>query len=401
MHLSVSFLLLFSTSVFAQGFWTQKASLPGQPRVDALYFSIGNSGYIACGGDANFVMMGDVWEYDPVSNAWIQRQNFPGAWRWQGVGFGIGNKGYCGTGEAGNPTAELWEYDPQADTWTQKANYPGTAKKAAAGFSIGGKGYIGSGTSMSLSATSDFWEYDPITNAWAQKANIPGSRYFAFGFSISNKGYIGTGFDSLGNLRSDFVEYDPVQNSWTTKAAFPGSGSSDIDGEHFTIGNCAYVGKGNLFWKYDPLTDQWNSIPSLPASGRIGAIGFSINSTGYIGLGYGNQVCLNDLWSFTDTTAYPITQSPPSELMIPNVFSPNGDGINDAFTIAGDGITMYTFKVYNRWGSPVWGITAKQISWDGHAWDGSQLSDGTYYYTLNDPGTSSSYKGYLTLSRKK
>ncbi len=62
----------------------------------------------------------------------------------------------------------------------------------------------------------------------------------------------------------------------------------------------------NDFWKYDPSNDSWTQIPNLSSQPRIGAIGFSINNTGYVGLGFlpPSYSVLNDLWSFTDTSLH-------------------------------------------------------------------------------------------------
>lgn len=83
-------------------------------------------------------------------------------------------------------------------------------------------------------------------NTWSQKANFISSRHGTVSFGIGNKGYFGTGNDSLWGSHDDFWEFDPALNSWTQKANVPG--------------------------------------PT-----RYGAVGFSINYIGYIGLGSTEQ----------------------------------------------------------------------------------------------------------------
>jgi gliding motility-associated-like protein len=64
---------------------------------------------------------------------------------------------------------------------------------------------------------------------------------------------------------------------------------------------------------------------------------------------------------------------------IPSVFTPNGDGKNDKFTILG--INRYPgseLTIYNRWGNVVY--QSKDYKND---WDGRGLNEATYYYTLN------------------
>ncbi|GGH13006.1 hypothetical protein GCM10011418_12910 [Sphingobacterium alkalisoli] len=68
----------------------------------------------------------------------------------------------------------------------------------------------------------------------------------------------------------------------------------------------------------------------------------------------------------------------PRALFIPNVFTPNGDGINDYFEIRG--IEIYDrieLVVVNRWGNEVF----KSRNYD-NKWNGSNLESGTYYYIM-------------------
>lgn len=80
--------------------------------------------------------------------------------------------------------------------------------------------------------------------------------------------------------------------------------------------------------------------------------------------------------------------------MIPNAFSPNGDGINDYFEILG--IEFYennTISIINRWGNKVYeargyGISSNPVFWDGKSNTGfrignEELPTGTYYYILD------------------
>ncbi|MFT7612995.1 MAG: gliding motility-associated-like protein [Parvicellaceae bacterium] len=69
----------------------------------------------------------------------------------------------------------------------------------------------------------------------------------------------------------------------------------------------------------------------------------------------------------------------PDTLMLPNVFTPNGDGINDQFIItAPEGFEM---EVYNRWGQLIY-RSSLQHFWDGRTNTGEIVSDGTYYYVV-------------------
>jgi gliding motility-associated-like protein len=66
--------------------------------------------------------------------------------------------------------------------------------------------------------------------------------------------------------------------------------------------------------------------------------------------------------------------------IIPNVFTPNGDGKNDYFAV--DGVDNYPgskLVVYNRWGMKVFEHDSYN---SGDYWDGKNQPDGVYYYVL-------------------
>ncbi len=89
------------------------------------------------------------------------------------------------------------------------------------------------------------------------------------------------------------------------------------------------------------------------------------------------------------------------EIIIYTAVSPNGDGSNDTFFIAG--IEFYPDSrliVFNRWGNEVLNRIGYENDWNG-TWDNNKvLPDGTYFYLLQlNDGTSRTFKGYLELYR--
>lgn len=90
-------------------------------------------------------------------------------------------------------------------------------------------------------------------------------------------------------------------------------------------------------------------------------------------------------------------------IIIPNVFTPDGDGVNDVWYVPNSGMKEYHVEIYDRWGLKVFETTAEDIRWDGHTSAGKVLSDGTYYYVLQAYLKSGygvkdySTKGYITL----
>ena len=120
-----------------------------------------------------------------------------------------------------------------------------------------------------------------------------------------------------------------------------------------------------------------------------------------------------------DTTYFKTIKVDPVKLKIPNVFTPNGDGINDYFIISPDNsgsrgnsdfqdaefeyqnyeplnrfYESSELTVFNRWGRIVYHSKDYQNNWDGGA-----LPDGTYFYVLKCHGLKqdATYQGSVAI----
>jgi gliding motility-associated-like protein len=81
-----------------------------------------------------------------------------------------------------------------------------------------------------------------------------------------------------------------------------------------------------------------------------------------------------------------VTLTVGSPIEVPNSFTPNGDGINDLWTIGGiAAFDQVRVRIYDRWGQIVWRSIGYISAWDGRSNTGD-LPTGTYYYSieLND-----------------
>jgi gliding motility-associated-like protein len=101
--------------------------------------------------------------------------------------------------------------------------------------------------------------------------------------------------------------------------------------------------------------------------------------------------------------------------LLPNVFTPNGDGVNDVFKPFEPVrfIEKMEFEVYNRWGKRVFSKDSDiRINWAGNITDavaestGSALPSGTYYYVarvrffrLDASQSEQIYKGWVQIMR--
>ena len=83
-----------------------------------------------------------------------------------------------------------------------------------------------------------------------------------------------------------------------------------------------------------------------------------------------------------DAMSFDVNFGPCAIEMIPNVFTPNNDGENDAFEIKGNAISTLgpTLTVYNRWGEILYVQADYENTW---APDETEAADGTYYVMLD------------------
>lgn len=72
-----------------------------------------------------------------------------------------------------------------------------------------------------------------------------------------------------------------------------------------------------------------------------------------------------------------------SVISVPNVFTPNGDGINDVFSITWINLSTLHCRIYDRWGVLIYEWDGLTGSWNGKTTQGKKATDGVYYYEVN------------------
>lgn len=182
-----------------------------------------------------------------------------------------------------------------------------------------------------------------------------------------------TGCNSLPDSCSPTVSPAPVAAIVDSATGMFGSTYVFIDG---TAGATSWI------WDFGDGTTstQQNNTHQFPTAGTYTVI-----------LGVTNANGCTDY----DTVIVTINEG----ILIPNVFSPNGDGINDEFYIATSGLNEYKLEIYDRWGVKLFESGDPDVRWDGRTTSGQQCSDGTYYFILRAVAPTADYSttGFLTL----
>jgi gliding motility-associated-like protein len=91
-----------------------------------------------------------------------------------------------------------------------------------------------------------------------------------------------------------------------------------------------------------------------------------------------------------------------TDIFVPNVFTPNGDGENQTFKVITANLKTVEVEIYDRWGILLYTWNNLEGSWDGKNRNGSECSAGTYYYIVNATtyvGKNISKKGSFSLFR--
>lgn len=172
----------------------------------------------------------------------------------------------------------------------------------------------------------------------------------------------------------------------------------------------------------DTAVAQFGSTPSLPDSLYLPAAILTLNdqstgaSTWLWDFGDGNSSTeSNPVHQYQETGSYQVTLTVTNqdgcistfatgpyhvtlpELKIPNVFTPNGDGINDRFEPVYRGGERVTMKIFDRWGRVYFeATTAPFPGWDGTL-EGRDAQEGVYFYDIQVG--EKHFQGAITLLR--
>lgn len=256
--------------------------------------------------------------------------------------------------------------------------------------------------------TSDYFNSCDITNAAGVPLNGIGYQYAHTGNSYAG---FGNSFDTTTlfreylqvKLTSKLVVNKKYEISfYLSRANNTGCALANIG---CVFSNLAIGCNCNTYLNYSPhivssknqfLTDTLNW---MEVKGEYTAIG----NEEYLTIGYfnkSNDTLLVDL-NTNDYSAYYYLDDVSvvcleKMIEIPNVFSPNNDGVNDLFYIDKNFVKPIELIIYNRWGNKVFD-SKHNFTWDGRTTSGEPCNIGTYYYIIQTD--SKTFKGFLELIR--
>lgn len=407
--------------------WTDK---------DGNFWFYSNAGY--AGGD------GVVWKFNPIDLEWTRMKGEAVPPIADTPIYGVlGSSSTLNTPSAfGVGSSDVWM------SWQDSKN----------NFFI-----MGTRISASLDYNLEIWKLDPTNVEWTC-IKIDSLPPVYFGPSITNGVFcesdssnIGTpaeegrcrwldDCDNLWYISDKFWRYEQEENQYTLIAEYPDlvkgvKGSRDVNNHPKEGENgAAYWNSNKLFWlTYDGLL--FNYLPDTTVASFNWEIdGCSVEFMNNSTTGCNN--IKNSLWHFGDGTTSmeknPIHQysvsceyevmlivtnctwdvdtiiqsvniedctsetcnSETSTIIIPNIFSPNNDAINDLFIFdfGSHHIDEFNCVIVNRWGMKVGEISNANEGWNGKNQLGKDCTDGVYYYTYEAKSNGiTAFKGHGAL----
>ena len=214
---------------------------------------------------------------------------------------------------------------------------------------------------------------------------------FGDGSSINNVNPVQHAFDITGNITVTMTaDYETCPNQTITKnlRVYPYP--------TIYLGPDTSVCPGGSAILLSDITNAGNSLASWKWNTGDTTSGIAVTKSG-------NYAATVSIYGCAATDTVWVAND--CYISFPNIFSPNGDGVNDYFfptEILARGVTTFKMSIYNRWGQEIFATT----STDGSGWDGRLNStpqpEGVYIYIIDatfKDGVTLHKQGNITLIR--
>ena len=206
--------------------------------------------------------------------------------------------------------------------------------------------------------------------------------------------------------------YSWLPNGQTVQTISDSPNSSSVYGVLYSLNGCTAVATGSIDVNPMPtislsasaLTTTPLDPVTITANGSAGSYLWSTSETSTVIVASPQHLTT---YCATVTTAagckasdcLDIIVNDESTLYVPNVFTPNGDGVNDVFYTPNRNIVSYSLDIFNRWGQLLFSSDSPLKGWDG-TFGGQMVPDGVYVYILKAKGADEvtySKTGHITV----
>jgi len=226
-------------------------------------------------------------------------------------------------------------------------------------------------------------------------------------FTAQFSANISANTSSINSLEWDFGDGSPIDTAQSPAHLYVAAGSYNVTLKVvYGPGNCEFTDSSNYIVAYDPPVAAFEASTTDPTCFSNTTFLFdnsSVNGNSYSwNFGDGNTSAEQyPAHTFADTGYYIVQLITSNQIncadsavitlyafdykdiiSIPNVFTPNDDGINDVFYIGGSDLVQVEGVIFNRWGEKIYSWNDQDKLWNGRTLNNLPIEEGVYYYIL-------------------
>lgn len=277
------------------------------------------------------------------------------------------------------------------------------------------------GWSNPIASSSDLWCSNPIIGPtvppyipscglqYPRKGNTMAGFYVGYGVNysnyreyiqnylnqslISNRNYSITFYLSKGNMpcttnkigvKFFSAKYSDMSTYWLTNL--------QPDAENETTNFIT----DTLGWQKVSMEYKANGIEKYIVIGSFAdSLNLTLEPSGCDTTGNGVPYVFGVGYFFIDDVS--IKEIEPLAPILPNVFTPNYDLVNDVWECDFSAFENVNCFIYNRWGNLIFQSSKQMIQWNGRTTSGNNCEDGVYFYCIETE--TEKYKGHIQLIR--
>ena len=392
-------------------------------------------------------LLNDLWKYSLSTNQWTWMSgdssgNKPGVYGTKGTSdmntipggrqcFSNwkdknGDLWLFGGGTSAQSYNDMWKYSIASNEWTwmsgsaspndtsvydflcaeSTSNFSGSKNESRSKWVDGcGNFWLYGGSGMGSNTYGDLWMYNPLKNKWkaingkstssffgikgvAAENNTPGIRVGALSWKNKEGFWLfggGSSFvaNSTPQKRSGLWKYIPDKP--TSIYGYAIAAACTVIFINTSTSNCNEI--KSYSWNFGDVDSGINNFSSLENPSH------AFSSIGK----YDVKLVVTSCTESKDSSIQTIAINSCNKLLVPNIFTPNGDGQNDVFSFTSFGLKSLTCSIFNRWGAEVYTLKDAVDYWSGEG-----ATNGVFYYNstyVKSDGKEGRQSGYFQLLR--